>query len=68
MLQADLKGIKWLKFTSQTSGLSDDPVLIAYSKCLQKDILAAWRQVLPSKKPTKTDGPLKVCCVLVALE
>lgn len=42
--QADLKGIKWHKFSSDAAGFGGDPVLSAFTKCLALDILAVWRR------------------------
>ena len=50
LLQADLSGIKWQKFSSDVAGLSNDPVLTAFTKCLALDILAVWRRS-PKKSP-----------------
>jgi len=49
-LQADLSGIKWQRFSSDAAGLSNDPVLTAFTKCLALDILAVWRRS-PKKTP-----------------
>jgi len=49
---ADLKGIKWHKFTSSHKGIIDDPIVIAYTKFLQSNILATWRHL-----PKKSDTP-----------
>ena len=58
LFQADLSGIKWQKFSAETAGLSDDPVLTAFTKCLSLDILAVWRR--SPKKSSKNSRPSQV--------
>ncbi|XP_050408100.1 mediator of RNA polymerase II transcription subunit 13 isoform X3 [Patella vulgata] len=45
----DLCGIRWRKLTPEPDSLKidplDDPVLVAYSKCVRSDILSVWRRV-----------------------
>ncbi|KAK7088057.1 mediator of RNA polymerase II transcription subunit 13-like isoform X2 [Littorina saxatilis] len=44
----DICGIKWRRLIVDNAAFDqlDDPVLIAYTKCIQKDILCVWRRVL----------------------
>ncbi|XP_076473040.1 mediator of RNA polymerase II transcription subunit 13-like [Babylonia areolata] len=44
----DLCGIRWRRLIVDNAGVDqlDDPVLTAYTKCLQNDILCVWRRVL----------------------
>ena len=55
--QTDLKAIKWKKWTAESNYCIDpleDPVLKAYSRCIQADILCVWRRSAKSQ----TDKPV----------
>ncbi|ELU05357.1 hypothetical protein CAPTEDRAFT_103103 [Capitella teleta] len=51
----DLTGIKWRKLTASAFPVDplDDPVLVSFTRCMQSDILCAWRRV-----PRNNPGPL----------
>ncbi|XP_025089778.1 mediator of RNA polymerase II transcription subunit 13-like isoform X2 [Pomacea canaliculata] len=44
----DICGIKWRRLTVDSAPVDqlDDPVLVAYSRCIQNDILCVWRRVI----------------------
>ncbi|XP_076453407.1 mediator of RNA polymerase II transcription subunit 13-like [Babylonia areolata] len=44
----DICGIKWRRLIAENVVVDqlDDPVLVAYTKCLQNDILCVWRRVM----------------------
>ena len=44
-LQTDLAGIRWCRLpNSFTADPLEDPVLVSFSKCIQADMLCAWRR------------------------
>ena len=63
LFQADLSGIKWQKFSSDAAGLSEDPVLSAFTKCLALDILAVWRRA--PRKTTESNQSVRVSFVFL---
>ncbi|KAK7490637.1 hypothetical protein BaRGS_00018054 [Batillaria attramentaria] len=48
----DICGIKWRRLSVDSAPVDqlDDPVLVAYSRCIQNDILCVWRRVLKNSE------------------
>jgi len=48
VLQTDLAGIRWCRLHLPTSSFCtdplEDPILVSFSKCIQADMLCAWRR------------------------
>lgn len=48
----DICGIRWRRLSVESAPVDqlDDPVLVAYSKCIQNDILCVWRRTLKNSE------------------
>jgi len=57
--QTDICGIKWRRLSIEPHQTHldplEDPVVSAYAKCLQNDILCVWRRVVKHSEVRPTD-------------